>query len=159
MPLCIYRVLESKLKSIYWVLVKIKGTNKASLEMFGGQGPQLQQWQPPMWRALSSPRGPLCVLCSAHGSLDSMGPCWAQTGSGVYAFLYYSPVLRGWCGRGTCHSLVFSEVLRSVVNFINSYLISLVFLLLLFEVLFCCCSIFHSIFANVTFSSQPLSTQ
>ena len=38
--------------------------------------------------------GSLCVLCSAHGGLNSMGLSWDQTGSEVYTFLHHSPVLQ-----------------------------------------------------------------
>ena len=71
--------------------------------------------------ALSSPR---VMLRSARGSLNSMGLCWAQTGSRVYTFLYYSPVLQEWCGHGTCHSLVFLTYSEALSTLANSYLIS-----------------------------------
>ena len=112
------------------MLVKIQRHKQSFLRNVGGQGHSCSSDSLRCERALSSPRGPLCVLCSAHGSLNSMGSCWAQTGSGVYAFLYYSPVLQGWCGHGTCHSLVFLTCSEALSTLANSYLISSVF---------CCC--------------------
>lgn len=107
--------------------------------MFGGQGHSCSSDSLRCEHAAVITCGSLCVLRSAHGSLNSMGLCWARTGSRVYTFLYYSSVLRRWCGRGTCHSLVFLMYSEALSTLANSYLISSGFL-------FCCyCSVFNSL--------------